>query len=371
MKNMLSVLFMFVSMSMMAAGPLKYGSEQIKAAFNKIGIDKIIPDSTLNADTVIATSEGKISLRICNGVVEHVGYNLFLKEQRTLIPSPVYDYLEFASLDIKRRVSENPFVYKNVKIDGGTWEDIIKNATNSRCDVTRLDNVAYRVEWDMGEKKPITITFPIGYEKLYMMSRSEIEKKFINELCSMKATQQEDIAEPDTSAFKKGRGDVLVLEGDHYIIMDVNQNLYYKKTVNEGLILIWDKLYPAESIANMFISHDKWLTGYPIKIRIPTHERKTEEVKVTVRQLLAYAHKTGCQAYWGLESLTETELKGTLFLYNPAYGFDHVFNISCDPRLIGSNDFEVISMATLFSPTTNIKNLFAESKGKSTPKKVE
>lgn len=371
MKKSTTILFLFLALPLTARNQLTYNSMQVKAACEKVGLTKLLPTSVENADTIVTTAGRSLSVRISHGKVEHIGCHLFSNEQRTMCPSPVYDYLEFACLDQLLGVSENPFVYKNLVIDGGTWNDVLAIAETSACTVTRLDNVAYKVDWAKNDTAKLTVTFPIGYEKLYMMSRSEIEKKFISELCSAKAVQQEDMADPDTTLLKATSNDVLVLEGEHYIIADVNQNLYYKQSDDKGLVLIWDKQHPAESVANMFISHDKWLTGHPIKLRITTHERKTEEVLVTVRQLLAYAHETGCEAYWGLESLTETELKGTLFLYNPAYGFDHVLKVSCDPRLAGTNDFELTSLVALFSPTTNIHNLFATSKGKSNPKKIE
>lgn len=370
MKRILSTLILATSIPLFAVGQLTTASKQLKAACEKVGLEKLIPDSVRDADTVVVKADRKLAVRISNGQVEHLGCYIFLKEQRKFAPSPVYDYLEFACLDKLYSITENPFVYNKLVITGGTWEDILANATESTCSLTQQDNEAYKVEWTKNDGSVITASFPIGYESLYMMSRTEIENRFISELRSMKAGGQEELKDPDPSALKEAGKDLLVLEGAHYLITDVNQNLYYKKSDN-GMILVWDKQYPAESIANMFVSHDKWLTGYPIEIRIPTHERKTEEVKTTVRQLLAYAQKTGCKVYWGLESLTETELKGTIFLYNSAYGFDHVFNITCDPRLIGTNDLKFTSLAALYSPTTNIHNLFAKSKGKSTPKKIE
>lgn len=371
MKKSLIALFVLLSLTITAAEKLTFGSSNIKSAFTKSGLDKCLPDSILNADTIITVNGKKLSLRMKDGIVEHIGWYLFPSELRQTAPSPAYDYLEFACLDGKIKVTENPFVYKNLNIQGGTWDTIISVSTNSSCNISRLDNVAYKVEWNSADGKTITVTFPIGYEKLYMMSRTEVEQKFIHELSTTKADQQVDIADPDSALLKKAANDLFVLNGEHYLIADVNKNLYYQQTEKEGMILVWDNNYPAESIANMLIAHDKWLTGYPINLRIPTHDRKTVNLTVTIRQLLAYAHQTGCEAYWGMESLTDSELKGTLFLYNPAYGYDHVLNITCDPRLIGTNDLSLNALATIFSPTTNINNLFAKNKGKSKPKKIE
>lgn len=372
MNKLLAVIsFTLLSIAVANAGKLTFSSSQIKTAYEKSGVSQKLPDTIMVADTVINADGKKLSVRIVNGNVEHIGWHLFAKELRDMAPSPAYDYLEFACLDNKIKVTENPFVYSNLRIQGGTWDTVINASLNSACSVSRLENVAYKVEWNMPEGKTVTVSFPIGYEKLYMMSRSEIEQRFIDQLKNAKAAQQADVQDPDENMLKPYGKDLLVLEGEHYIIADVNKNLYYQKTDNEGIVLVWDKKYPIESISNMLIAHDKWLTGYPITLRIPTHERKTEELTVTIRQLLAYAHQTGCEAYWGVESVSETELKGTLFLYNAAYGYDHVLNISCDPRQIGTNDLTLKALATIFSPTTNIRDLFAKNKGKSKPKKIE
>lgn len=369
-KNHIITTIALLSLCLSLPAQIKYGSKQIQDACEKTGITKVLAD-VVDTDTVIDLNGRHLSLRADNGVVNHIGQQLFAKEQRLAMPSPAYDYLEYACLDNALKITENPFVYKNLKLQGGSWNDVIAMAQNSACSITRLDNVAYKVEWTNEAGKTITATFPIGYEKLYMMSRTEIEKKFIDGLTSCKAKQDADVEEPNEAGLEKNENGLLVKNGNHYIITLVNKNTYYKKDDEGHLILVWAKEYPSESIANMLITHDKWLTGYPVTMQIPTHDRKTVEVKVTIRQLLAYAHEQGCEAYWGCETVSENELKGTLFLYNPAYGYDHVINLTCNPQLIGTNNLSFTSFATLFSPTTNINNLFAKSKGKSKPKKIE
>ena len=40
------------------------------------------------------------------GIIDHIGIPMFSTEMRTLLPSPVYDYLEYALLDHEYHINE-------------------------------------------------------------------------------------------------------------------------------------------------------------------------------------------------------------------------------------------------------------------------
>lgn len=353
------------ALSMNAAG-LSFGSENLRKAAAALSIDTL---QWSDANTVIVRKGMPLTFRVSEGKVEHIGWHIFSFAQREAMPSPVYDYVEWACLDNKMKLTENPFVYKNFVIEKGSWESLTTLNDTMPCSVTRMENAFYRVEWQREDGSEVAVRFPIGYERLYMMSRREIEQKFLDEVVQFPDAV---VAEqgPTADSLLTADGDLLVEAGEHYILPQVNRNMYFRRDSTYGVVLVYDKEFPVQSVANMMVSGDKWLTAYPLELSVTTYDREVVTLNMTLRQLLGYAQKKGCVAYWGYDSTEDGVLKGTLFLYNPAYGYDHVVRVTCDIDSVGTKDLVLKAQAMLFSPTTNIKTLFGDGKGKSKPKKI-
>lgn len=83
-----------------------------------------------------------------------------------------------------------------------------------------------------------------------------------------------------------------------------------------------------------------------------------------VRQLVAFARSMGCVPYFGYEETKNGKLQGGLFLYNKEFGYDHVLSLSCDVKDIATSKFLFTSYAYLYTPTTNVKNLYNDIKSR-------
>ena len=68
-----------------------------------------------------------------NGTIEHIGIPLFSDEMRTLLPSPIYDYLEFAALDHKYHINENTLQQQNIKFHNGSWNSLVQLSSGVIC----------------------------------------------------------------------------------------------------------------------------------------------------------------------------------------------------------------------------------------------
>ena len=62
--------------------------------------------------------------------------------------------------------------------------------------------------------------------------------------------------------------------------------------------------------------------------------------------------------------MKDGKLLGGLFLYNKKLGYDHVLSLSCDIKDIATDNLVFTSYAYLYTPTTNVKNLYGDIKSK-------
>ena len=70
-----------------------------------------------------------------NGVIEHIGFPLFAQKMRTLLPSPIYDYLEYAMLDHKYHINDNTLQHQKIRFLKGNWNDLASVRPTDDCNI--------------------------------------------------------------------------------------------------------------------------------------------------------------------------------------------------------------------------------------------
>ena len=81
-------------------------------------------DTLPQGTSYVAHGDVMLSLSRYTNRIEHIGRRLFAPQLRQLNPSPVYDYLEYAWLDHTFKLSDNPFLYQNLKFEDGNWKQL-------------------------------------------------------------------------------------------------------------------------------------------------------------------------------------------------------------------------------------------------------
>ncbi|MDY4926681.1 MAG: hypothetical protein SO142_05620, partial [Prevotella sp.] len=126
-----------------------------------------------------------------------------------------------------------------------------------------------------------------------------------------------------------------------------------------------DKAYPELSIANavLFSSNDI-LKDYDMTARFVCVENEVLEKSLSLRQLIDCAVADGCNTFVGISGIKDNIIKGTVFLYNRALGYDHIVSFTADISKIETHEMELKARVYLFSPTNNVKELFLDEKMK-------
>lgn len=337
-----------------------YHSEHLTAAAKKLGITAQI--DTMNTGTNYVQSKGqRLEVRISDDLqVEHLGIPLFSQDQRTMQPSPVYDFLEYALLDNTFKVSQNPFVYTSLSFQKGAWKDMLSLADTTSCSLTNLEDKLYKVVWTRSGKTAVEVTFPVSYDMLAGSSRKEMEQNFVRDLRRFVGKSVVDTAFIDSTGLRLMDNGLYVRQGGSYILQVITDNAYFQKKDSLFRYVV-DSKYPAESLANMVLADDPSVSECDINVRFVLYGGTIDSLLLPMKTFVRYCRSKGCHAYFGIESVNNSEIKASLFFYDKSSGYDHVVYLEAPLSGFATRDYTIEGTMYLYAPTNNVENLFYQA----------
>ncbi len=363
MRRIVSVVLFFLTAIYGAWGQAKYASKHIEQAVRKLRIESVdsIPVGVYTMDKdkhLVVVRKNK------NNVIEHIGIKLFPEDMRNANPLPVYDFIEYAYLNKEYAITDDNLAYSDVRFVKGSWKDMRFISDSTECTVKNVDSKSYSVEWNVKDKGTVSMVFPIKYSLILGESRRQIEQDFIDNVCKYSPQYNVDVVLSDSSNLKKmtEKGDMVVYElaGEVYLDPLVNSNTYYCKH-DSVFMPLFEEAFPELTVKNviLFNSNDI-LRDFFVEARFVRMENDVDVRTLTLRQLVDFAVAEGCKPYVGISAVKDNVVKGTLFFYNSALGYDHIVSFTADVSKIETHEMELKARVYLFSPTTNVKELFLD-----------
>lgn len=298
--------------------------------------------------------------------VKSGGLRLFSDGMRQAYPSAPLDYVEDAYRAYANGVKDDSSRFEGLTFVYGSWESLAAALTDSTaCTVSLINGRQYSIVWDGIAQ----IVFPVQYDRIIGDSRSVIEDSLIRRLKSCRVEAVCVIPDSLVAADTLVGDSLYVVKGDTYGVAQVSRDVYLMMTADSLMATVYSPEMPVATLADMFICGLDGLS-VPAVITIPRHDYGVvDTLTTTVESLREVCGADGCVPFWGTESIDGDELRGTVFFYNRALGYDHVLRVVCDPRLIGAPDFCLHCRMSLFVPTNNVKNLY-EVADPNAPKKA-
>ena len=372
------LLTMWVLLLPLCALAQTFTAPHLEKAAQKLKLDSLDlrADSLPQVKTIDKNGQSIILRFSSKGEVEHIGIPLFASEVRLLQPSPVYDFLEYATLNKLFKVEDNTLKLDEVKFIKGSWNQLPGILSKSDgFTILNHNDKHYEVDWLKDSQPVVVMQFPINYELLANSEREEMEKRFVKEL---RAYSNHTPLSPklDTGKLQStDNPDVLVQKGQTYLIPAINDNRYVTvasetdttahDTVAHEVLryrLIFDRHNALESLSNLMVEPDMDVDNDSIRLQVKYYNYKRDTLKVSVRNFLSYCVKEGCTPYFGIDEAEGNSITGSLFLVNKASGYVHIMNVSCDTGNLFSGNALIDATMFMFTPTSNVRNLFAEPK---------
>ena len=350
---------------------LNKAATKLKLSANDFATDSLPATLQLKVGTqpIVARIDSK-------GVVEHLGVPLFAEEMRQLQPSPIYDYLEYTMLDRLYKVNENTLTLQDLKFEKGNLAQLAKvNDEADGCTIENLADKYYRVKWTKGETPIVSVSFPINYELLANSNRKEMELNFIRDIKTF--TDLTPVAQKDLSAQMVATKDpdLFVVPGDHYLIDEINNNRYLTVNAKDSdgvhehhIGFVFERHQPQESFANLMVEPDMPIDSARVELEFVLGNYKRDTVNVALRDWMAFCRKQGCQPYFGFEENNEGTLTGTLIMRNKQSGYDHIVAVRAEESELFADHPFVHAKVHLFTPSTNVRNLFGKATKSNRPR---
>ena len=342
----------------------EYAANHLQAAGQKLNLSTQLTKGAVS-DTLSIQGQRIIVRKDSQGRVEHIGIPLFNAYIRSLQPSPIYDYLEYAALDKKFHISENTLQFNKLKFNKGNWDTLFLLGDTTTCNISNLGDKTYIVQWIKGGNVFLELSFPVDYELLANSSRREMEVRFIKELKNFKTQDSRHEQAIDSTILKKyAVQGIYVKEGRNYTINAITSNTYYIKK-NGKYQLLYDPAHPAESMSNLLLSPAA-LPEAQLTVNFAMSTYREETVDTDYRQFFDFCIANGCEPFFGYEGVTDGMASGTLIMHNKKSGYNHIFYIQCPVQQIGQKGAHLKGTGYIYTPTSNVKDLFAApSKGRS------
>lgn len=342
--------------------PAKANVANVLRSLGITNVDTLRPGNTL-----YNIRGQRVSLRVSADGVEHIGIPVFPNELRTKSPSPVYDYIEYTLLVNTFHLPEASVLQGGVTFRKGAWSDMLAITSDMPCTVSCNDGKSYEVTWQRSDGSTlVAVSFPMQYDMLMFSNKEELEQRLIQKLKTVNGRQTDNtIRHAKAELFTRhyDNNEVYVLEGDTHIKQIITNNLYYRRSGSTYRLFSSSRL-PAESLANILLTADRRLPKARILLSVVKYDATTEKVEITAADWLDCMKADGCRSYYAFDK--EEDGKATVVLYaaNETTGYDHVMTLTCNIDQLDSSAVSLQGTAYLFSPTSNVKNLFYEYKKK-------
>ena len=326
------------------------------------------------------------------GVIEHVGIALFNEKMRLLMPSPVYDFLEYAVMNWKYKVNPNQLYLSKVIFQRGDWHTLINNhLSNYECDISNHDDRLYIVNWSNGADVVATVGIPIEYELLGNDTRRNMERDLVRHLAASESPaikpQTPSVSESDLKIY--GTQGLFVLPGNWYILNELNQNVYYElKTMYETVdtivrgrhermtledvvpTIVANEEFPAESLANLMIADDGLVADAIMHLDFHLSDYHRQKLTMPMSHLRRFFHSQGCTTYYACSGISKDQVSGMILVNNIAKGYNHLISLKLPISNIGSKQPEIEAAAYLYIPPIDKSHLFAKTPTKKSGAKI-
>jgi hypothetical protein len=361
-------ILVFLLVFLVPASAQTFHTKLLQSIAERLNLTEQLRDTTL---TQVTTSEGRmLNVRFDGGQVFHLGIPLFSNEMRTLMPSPIYDYLEQALLDRLYHVSDNTLSLQKIKFYCGSWQSLETIRPTDICNISNLEGKQYVVSWIRDSEEITSLTIPVNYELLANSSRREMEESFARDLKNHRSSLTTHLPPPDEGQLVSyGKDSLLMLQGQSYLRPFITRNTYYRMqsvTEREDTIayeetlpvLVADRRFPQETMANLLLTSN---SDCQLELEMQRSDYRRETIRVSLKQWLSFCQKEGCTPYFAFEDVYGEQAAGMVIMHNAAKGYDHLLYLECPLSTLDSGHPLMAGKLYLYLPNNNISNLFAET----------
>ena len=331
-----------------------------------------VDDSLLTPNTEIdsvASCRGKALYLRVNGLgdVSQLGYRLFPKTVKDQFRGvPIFDFLERYLLELDLRLDGKDAATRmdidQVVVTKGSLQMLHQLSEQSAitASVDEITRKMYRLGM-LIDGRELTVVIPADSQLLFGGNLIELEHAFIDGMRRMIAVEPEALIQNwDAALVSKGEG-CLVIDGGYYRIEEIRGDIYLTRRRGHRQLLM-DRRSPARSVSNMMLTG---IAPRSVTLQADFHVygNKIDHRQVGLQQFVDYCMSEGCRLYFGMKTLTDTEITGTLFAYNEKYAYTHMLSATIPLDILEGSESQITGKAYIYIPLHDITEKYIGNKG--------
>jgi len=304
-----------------------------------------------------------------NKVFEHIGYHFLPIDDTTTAYTWIIRFIErelltllttkdihqtfvsYRENDLSILLNDKPIQESEIQ-NRQTFFNLLKNYQN--ITINFIDSKKYEVSLVFDKEQKLSFRFPADSELLTGMNKKERDIRLAVQLKNHKA-KSDSLISPDYSYLQLLHDSLYVDKGSSFMIPQINNNIYYTK-IDSTYNLIFDRRLLAETFANTLIipAHK----NYTINVTHRMYGNTVKKYTISSRNFNDYFRRD-YDRYFGIESLDNEELTGTLILKDRSAGCIHLAFVSISINdLLNGGTMEMQLYSNI--PQYNIKTLFGK-----------
>lgn len=310
-----------------------------------------------------------VTVTVDNGEVSHIGYSIFDADLRAAAPSPFYDVVEryalLESLPLERiKTVERELFEEGVHFSTGNLKMLPSLYGNKSIEfsLSNENGKKYVASWVKGGSPVCSVSLPYTYEFLHGTTMEENERRLIDDLTRMSASEFNNFAfeQPEVESMVTFfPSNYYILPGESYYFDNFNGNRYYTRSDSVTYKPIFDNTYPRETLANVCTALET-PHNLRLNLKLVQYGYKTSTVNLPLAALVDYFDRTGCTPFFGIIEHDDNKTVCELLARNIDEGYCHILKITVPTEDIGLSDATFTARMNSYIPISKLTSLFDE-----------
>lgn len=341
---------------------VKYATDRLEKIASRLDIAPRLEQG----DTAFSYQNLQVHALKAGDEVKHIGYRLFVQDERRWFDLPVFDFLERSVLE-----ADIPGILDDVTVERSLEEDGVQYAngnlrtlltvapdTTLSLVIENPDGRNYLLRWtDAAGEMVYAITFPIFYDLLHGTEMTENERRLWEGLSSNSIEQRDTLIVDASMLMQDADSLVRVFEGEQYYFPENNSNRYYEYVDSARFRLICNERHPLYSLANL-VTSTEIENGYQVKVRLIGYDYSDRFFNMPLSEFVDYFIKNGCKPFFGVIDADEKKITALLTMKNEKEGYCHNIRLTAPADIMRIENGEITARITPYIPISRILSLF-------------
>ena len=289
--------------------------------------------------------------------VEHVGYRMFGEELRADTYTPVLDFIERYLLELTMLPSGSVtqrLQTDDVVLENGMPEDFVSMGAAAAVSIQYSDFKYYHVEWK-GGGRTLSMTFPMDYQLISGCNAIEVEKNYIRDVTRYRPQARTGWVTPEVpEGYDK---EYFLEERGSYLSESVRHDLYYRKNGGKWE-LFCDPKKPEWSVYNLMLSpvpvggHE---SAWTLDVELDQYGYQSTAMEIPLNRWIAFCEENDGMPYFTIKEMSESVIKGVLFVPNERGGYCHMLSVEIPMKTIEKGEGRITGRLYVYVPLHNIE----------------